>query len=282
MPAVFRLDCDLSPPPGHYGNPAKGVAMISEALAYISPDCDRLQWVKILMAIKSELGEAGLEIAEQWSQESDKFELSAFHSTWRSICADGGITAGTLFAEAKRNGWSGKVEPAPRPIHKSVKAVPPKTLGYALDTWARVKPGDFESLDKLVSSHPYATKKSITWAAGATRGAVSGRLIGQDADCIIIPQRTYPEAKLCGIECINPEGRKQTFGKKGVLILGNDLDPGLPQLLVEGWATGAHFQNLRNCAVYVCGGKGQLPKIAAAIGKRHPNRKIILMGERDD
>lgn len=255
--------------------------MIDQALSFISPDCERGQWVKYLMAIKSEAGDTGREIAETWSQQSEKFKQADFEATWRSINTTGGITAGTLFHEARRNGWTGKAEP--RPIHKPVKTLPPKTLPYALEIWERVKPGDFESLDSKVSAHPYAINKGITWAAGAARGAVSGRLIGQGADCLIVPQRAYPAGEICGIEAINSDGKKQTFGSKGVLILGNDLDANLPQLVCEGWATGVeHFRLFEgNICIYVAGAKALMPRVAKAIIE-HTGRAVIQRGENDE
>lgn len=262
--------------------------MIIEALAYVSPDCDRDSWVRYLMAIKSAEGEDGRGHAEQWSAQSDKYRPADFNSTWRSISSDGGITEATLYAEAKRNGWTGKPEKT-SPIVKTGRnkqrrsEAPPKTRDYAMRLWGKVErsTGQFESRDILVSTHPYAIQKAVTWAAGAARGVACGRLIGKESDCLIIPQWTYPTQELCGVECINSEGLKQTFGNKGVLILGNDLGCELPQLVCEGWATGAHLMKLRNCEVYICGGKGQLLKVQSAIKHQHPTRKVIVMGEND-
>jgi phage/plasmid primase-like uncharacterized protein len=96
--------------------------------------------------------------------------------------------------------------------------------------------------------------------------------------------RSYPAGEFRGVEAINSEGSKQTFGAKGTLVLGNDLDPTLRQLVVEGWATAATL--LRwfrgNAAVYVAFGKGRLEPIALEIERHHPTREIVLCRERDD
>ncbi len=136
--------------------------------------------------------------------------------------------------------------------------------------------------DEYTASHPYAIRKGITHAAGAARGTATGKLIGQDADCIVVPMRTL-EGELTGVECINLEGVKQTFGNKGVLILGNDLDPTLPQLVVEGWATAVAILNLYrwNACVYACFGKGMLSKLAAEVASKYPERQVIIAGESD-
>jgi putative DNA primase/helicase len=81
--------------------------------------------------------------------------------------------------------------------------------------------------DAAVAAHPYAIRKQITHAAGAGRARVTGSVVGQDADCIVVPYRTL-DGELVGVECINAEGAKQTFGRKGVLVLGNDQDSPVP------------------------------------------------------
>ena len=102
------------------------------------------------------------------------------------------------------------------------------TASYARDLW------DSAAVD-VVQYHPYAQKKRITHDFGARRGTASGRLIGRDADCIIIPMRSW-DGVLIGVECINWDGVKQTFGSKGQLILGH---PEAAQWVhcTEGWAT---------------------------------------------
>jgi hypothetical protein len=79
--------------------------------------------------------------------------------------------------------------------------------------------------DAAVAAHPYAIRKKITHAAGAGRSRVTGSVVGQDADCIVVPYRTLA-GELVGVECINAEGAKQTFGRKGVLVLGQRPLPG--------------------------------------------------------
>ncbi|MGB5831341.1 MAG: primase-helicase zinc-binding domain-containing protein, partial [Thiohalocapsa sp.] len=59
--------------------------------------------------------------------------------------------------------------PKPQPTQQKVST----TQAYAIDIWARVNRDD-----DVVGAHPYAEAKGITWAAGAGRARVSGRLIG--------------------------------------------------------------------------------------------------------
>ena len=175
--------------------------------------------------------------------------------------------------------YSAKLQTPLKP-YTPIKPNNPPTREYALTLW-RACPAS-ESWDAAVADHPYAIRKRIKHAAGARRSAASGRLIGRHADCLLIPQRTL-QGELVGVECINPDGVKQSFGNKGVLILGNELDPKLPQLVCEGWATAVAMLNLYrwNAVVYVGFGKGMLEKLAVQIAERYPQRTVIIAGESD-
>ena len=167
-----------------------------------------------------------------------------------------------------KNNWEAPVKP--------VSTVSP-TLGYADQIWARVNHDD-----DYVAEHPYAVRKGIYWAAGARRGVASGFLIGSCADCILVPMRSL-EGEFRGVECINPEGVKQAFGNKGVLILGNDLDGRLLQLVVEGWATAARTLHIfdGSIAVYTCFGMGKMKQTAAELEGKYPDREVLILEEKD-
>lgn len=78
-------------------------ARIASALAFIPAD-HRETWVAMAMAVKSEMGDAGFDLWDQWSQTADNYNAQAARSVWRS-CRGSGVTLGTLFHEAKCNGW---------------------------------------------------------------------------------------------------------------------------------------------------------------------------------
>lgn len=79
---------------------------VSDALKHINPwNVDYDEWVSILMAIHSEFGDGGYQLAESWADGKD----GEVRNKWRSF-KSGGNTAGrvglgTLFSIAKRNGW---------------------------------------------------------------------------------------------------------------------------------------------------------------------------------
>ena len=254
---------------------------LESALSFISPDTGRDEWVRALMAIKAALGDEGRALAEEWSAGGETFDPRAFSATWRSIRADGGITGASVFHAAKAAGWQpGKpTETRARTPQKPAQRVqePSPTLPYARAIWQRVDRSDY-----AVAGHPYAVKKRIRHAAGAGRAVVTGALVGERADCIVVPMRTLA-GELVGVECINPEGKKQTFGNKGILILGNDLDPKLPQLVVEGWAcaVGWFLIHKGNIAVYAAFTKSRLRPVAEQVAAKYPRRTIVICREAD-
>lgn len=79
-------------------------ARIASALAAIPSD-DRETWWRQAMAIKSELGEAGFPIWDEWSQQADTYNAADARAVWRSVNADGPVGIGTLFFMAQQNGW---------------------------------------------------------------------------------------------------------------------------------------------------------------------------------
>ena len=58
------------------------------------------------MAIKSELGDEGFELWDEWRQQDDTDDARSARDVWRSISVNGKVRAGTLFHTAKANGWS--------------------------------------------------------------------------------------------------------------------------------------------------------------------------------
>ena len=85
---------------------------IRAALAHI-PACDREVWLRMGMAVKSELGEAGFDIWDEWSQKDESYRAADAKAVWRSISPNGKVTVGTMFHEAQRHGfrWNGHARP---------------------------------------------------------------------------------------------------------------------------------------------------------------------------
>lgn len=159
-------------------------------------------------------------------------------------------------------------------------APPPKTMAYAKTIW-----NQSQEPDAFVACHPYAQRKGITWAAGARRGNASGRLIGRGADCIVVPAKSVT-GDLQAIQCIDPEGKKQSFGciKNSFLLVGNTLDKSLPWYVCEGWASAVslvfhHCKGNAVCAVSF--GSHNLENVAQLIADHYQPDEVVIIREVD-
>ena len=79
---------------------------IEDALCYIDPNIPRDDWVRVGMAIKSECGEDGFAVFDEWSQGGENYDKKNIQSTWKSIDPNGGTTIGTLIYMAKERGFN--------------------------------------------------------------------------------------------------------------------------------------------------------------------------------
>jgi putative DNA primase/helicase len=270
------------------------------AMLQAIPAYDRDDWIPIGMALKSHLGDAGWPLFDDWSQTADNYQASAARSVWRSF-RGAGVGIGTLIYRAKQNGWS-RQTPITAPVPAPRQAPKPKqsnTARYAAEIWLAsnkwINNDDWlshPSPDELVNTHPYAIAKGVDATGGAARGIATGSEIGKKADCLIIPIRERGVGKVQAVECINAEGKKQTFGPKsgGYLLLGNTLDKSVPWFVAEGWASAYstvwHLPNPDgskpdNCVCAVSFGKANLDHCAQQIVEHHAPDKITILMERD-
>ncbi len=181
------------------------------------------------------------------------------------------------------NGWrSGETNQAPLPkVLKTSTEIKRNTRTYGLQLWLAA-----DSSDLVVSAHQYVIDKGIDWAAGAARGKASGRLIGKNADCLIVPIRNVQTNRFQGVQCINSEAVKQSFGSVsgGALILGNTLDKTIPWYVCEGWASTVStvFHHLHGNGVCACSfGKSLQRPVAELIAEFHDPKEVIILEEDD-
>ncbi len=81
---------------------------VADALRYLN-ESERETWVRMAMAIKSEFGDAGFSVWDDWSQGYAKYKARDAKAVWRSCRASGAggaVTLGTLIHEARAAGWT--------------------------------------------------------------------------------------------------------------------------------------------------------------------------------
>ena len=99
MPLIEPEKCDRSH--AQSGTPAA----IREALAWIpNADLDYDSWVRIGLALKGALGDAGGDLFTSWSAQSGKDDAGFSAKTWGGLKAER-IGAGTIYHLAMERGW---------------------------------------------------------------------------------------------------------------------------------------------------------------------------------
>jgi hypothetical protein len=269
---------------------------VREMLGFI-PAIDREVWIKVGMALNSAYGLEGFPLFDDWSKSADNYNSRDARQVYKSFGDKGGITMGTLVHLARQYGCpstmstpplSGLSEPVSLPPDRKpnekkpvyIVGQPPLAVEYYLRLY-----NTSECEDRFVGEHQYATLKGIGWAAGARRGVASGKIIGRNADCLIVPIRNIETNVVQGVECINAVGRKQTFGHKvgGALILGNTLRLTEPWYVAEGWASSVStvFHHKKN--VCVCSfGKSSQQGVASLISQFYRPHQIFILREDDE
>lgn len=247
---------------------------VRSALLYI-PAVERNTWINMGMAIKSELGEAGFSVFDEWSQSADNYSPSDAASVWRSFKGKG-ITNKSIFKLARENGWKNNI-PVNLPVMTKVRAPKDnKNLSeYAKSIWARVNCND-----QYIASHPYCQSKRINHAFGAGRASVSGKLIGTDSDCIIVPIRKRGIGEVQAVQCINCNGKKQTFGSMdgGYLLLGNETDSQASWWILEGWASGYSMQMIKHGAVTcIAFGLSRMESVANMVAETFKPDSLVIL-----
>jgi len=94
--------------------PPPTIEEIQMMLICLDPNCDRDEWSRVLMAVKSEYsGADGLDAILNWSSEGNNYREQDVRDTWRSIKSGGGVNIGTLIYKATAKGfrWSKRPEP---------------------------------------------------------------------------------------------------------------------------------------------------------------------------
>jgi len=259
---------------------------IQAALTYI-PAHDRDTWWKIGMAVKSELGDTGFDLWNEWSANSDTYRQSDARAVWKSLKASGPVTIASLFGLAKEHGY--------RPEHPARPIDPAEMLRRAAE---RQEEERIER-ENTEASHREAARKAADlwneWSANADpnhaylarKGGLPPVGIRQMDDALIVPLYGADKA-MTGLQFIQPDGQKRFITgtrKAGSWCL---LRPeGIPPadwrviLLAEGWATAASLHTATGHPVFLAFDCGNLPAVARYIRQQFPAARLLVCADDD-
>lgn len=272
-----------------------GQEQIREALAFIPAD-DRDLWLRMGMAIKSDLGESGFGIWDEWSQLASSYNAGDARLVWKSIQAGGKVTLGTLIYEAKNNGWRGINESK---FNTSERTKPKNSSDNSQEqneTGVLAK-AIWQQSHEASADHPYFLKKKITPVSGireissekieailkyklkAKNILLSGRLL-------VIPIKVAD--KLSTLELIDEKGAKTALSGKGTKTNGywaaqpfptDDCAHDVTFLIGEGVATVLSAKEATGHHAIAALSSSNLLNVAKFIREKYPKSSLIVLAD---
>ncbi len=279
---------------------------IREALDFIPAD-ERDLWVRIGMAIKSELGESGFGLWDAWSQQASSYNSRDARDVWKSVRADGPITVGTLFHEAKARGWrdQGRDETSPnsriadRPQLTTERGMQDSserereradTAQKANEIWT------VATEPKASHPHPYLARKQVLPVSTLREieAAVAGTILGYrprsggeplDGPLLVVPVKI--DDALSTVELIDSGGRKAALAGRGTKAGGYWAAQPMPEgdgtgetlLIGEGVATVLSARQATGHLAVAALSSTNLPAVARAARQRFPAAKLVILAD---
>jgi putative DNA primase/helicase len=249
---------------------------IRSALAFIPP-IDRELWLRVGMALKSELGEEGFPLFDEWSQADESYDAKKIRCEWRSFKENGKVTVGTLFHEAWHRGFKFNGHTKPEPL----------TLEQLQERERRRKHAEAEEAAKHASAKERA---SAIWNAATPasndhpylkRKGIKAHGVRLHRGCLVVPLRDL-NGELFTLEFISPEGGKTYLSggsKTGCYFAIGE--PAGTICIAEGFATAASIHEATGLAVVAAMDAGNLKPVALALRSKFPDVKLILCADDD-
>jgi phage/plasmid primase-like uncharacterized protein len=282
--------------------PMSDADRIREALTYISADCDRDTWFRVLAAIKSALGEDGRDIAEEWSATApDSYRPQDFASAWRSIREGGGVTIATLFGIAKEGGYvphgNGRpVAPDPEAIAKREarqqaevrrrEARAKAAAELAAKLWKAAERGGTPYTERKGVKPTGTMKRVRATDLPAILGYTPSLTDGADLHglCVVVPVKVGDA--LASLELIDERGRKWALagsrragGYWSVNPLPTEGGEGLTVIVAEGVATALSAHEATDHPAVAAFSCGNLEPVARVMRERFPAARIVIAAD---
>jgi putative DNA primase/helicase len=254
---------------------------LRSALWFIHAD-DRDTWLRMGMAVKSELGEDGFDLWNQWSQQSEDYDERATRDVWRSIKANGKVTAGTLFYEAKEHGWrdNGATTSAPPPAEQIARRQ--RAAERAGEEAAQIKRDRAKAADRARAIWDAASPAPADNPYLARKGIQPHGLRVHDG-ALVVPVRA--DGDLVSLQFIQPDGAKKFL--RGGRTAGGYAAIGRTEgaralVIAEGYATGTSIHETTGHPVAVAFHAGNLRAVAERLRSKFPDLPLIVAADDDN
>jgi putative DNA primase/helicase len=277
---------------------------IREALQFIDPS-DRETWLRMGMAIKSELADTGFDLWEAWSLQAESFNTKDARDVWKSIRAGGKVTIGTLFYEAKANGWRDDgmhQKPTPEDIAERRRIAAERAAQEEAEIareradTAKKAAAILKSATEAKADHPYLSRKRVSPVAtlreidAGAAAAILGYPPKSGGDLLTGRLLVVPVKQGDGIstlELIDGDKRKAALAGRGSKMGGYwaterlpDGDgAGLTLLIGEGVATVLSASEATGHPAIAALSSGNLPAVAKLMRERYPAAALVILAD---
>jgi putative DNA primase/helicase len=263
---------------------------IAAALHAIPAALPRDEWVKVGMALKSELNDSeGFALFDEWSATADGYNAAAARSTWRSIKPGGGVSIGSLFHLARQHGF--ELPKADAPAHQ------PNAEEREAQARARREAAKREERERIERQRKAAAEAARLMTEASAEGsshylerkrvqAHGCRFLGA---VLLVPLHDA-SGELWNVQRIMPI--KPDDGGPDKLLLPGSRKAGLhhwcgdPEgasilLLAEGYATAASVHEASGIPCAMSIDAGNLEPVARALRGRFPKARIFIAADDD-
>lgn len=271
-------------------------ATISAALSHIDSH-DRDVWLRMAMAVKSELGEAGFEVWDTWSATADNYDAKAAKSVWKSVKLGGGVTIATLIREAVSNGFrfddtTPRIDNEERERRREAQRQVEAQQRELSKAAAEAAQAIWDAADKAGDGHPYLLSKGVK-AHGLRIGRwplrnKDGEVYGHAENVLLVPMKN-PKGKITSLQGIFdqlPKGyeNNKTYlrdaTKRGSFHLIGKTSVGT-LAICEGYATGATIHEATGWSVAICFDRSNLETVARELRPALPGVQIVICADND-
>lgn len=277
---------------------------ISSALAFIPAD-DREIWWRMGMAIKSDLGDSGFDLWDEWSQQAESYDPSDARAVWRGIKPGGGIGIGTLFHEAKASGWqdsNGYQRPSAEDIADRNRKAAERAASdqEAIDRERQAAAGKASAIMRAAvparADHPYLTRKGVEPVATLREieAVAAASILGYQPKSgsepltgrlLVVPVKRGDS--ITTLELIDGSGRKAALAGRGTKsggywaterLPGGD-GQGMTLLIGEGVATVLSASEATGHPAIAALSSNNLLAVAQAMRERFPTAELVILAD---
>ncbi len=274
---------------------------IRDALQHI-PVGRHNERVRVAFMLKSELGESGRDLWDEWRDGRGDDEAT---SVWKSASESGPLKIGTLFLEAKANGWREESEhqkPTPDEIAERRRIAAEgaarddaETERQRADTAKKAR-AIWRAATEATADHPYLFGKHVSPVAtlreieASTAAGILGYVPKSGGEALTGRLLAVPIKqgdRLSTLELIDGEGRKTALAGRGTKSGGywaaqplpdGDGD-GLSLLIGEGVATVLSATEASGHPAIAALSSGNLPAVAKAMRERYPSAALGILAD---